>query len=218
MIRVFLVDDHDLVRHGIKKLLDDAAGIKVVGEAKSGEEAIKLCKEFEPDLILMDIRMPGIGGLEATRKLLRSHPGIKVLVLSAFEDDLFPSKLLQAGASGYITKGAGVDEMVKAIRAVNAGQRFITPDIAQKIALKHISGQDSSPFELLSQRELQVTMMITNGHKVQIIANKLCVSPKTINSYRYRIFKKLMIHSDVELTHLAIRYGLLDKVMLPHHE
>lgn len=211
------MDDHDLVRHGIRKLLDDASGIKVLGEAKSGEEAIKQCKELDPDVILMDIRMPGIGGLEATRKLLRTHPGVKVLVLSAFEDELFSSKLLQAGASGYITKGAGVDEMVRAVRAVNAGQRFISPDIAQKLALKHISGQDAGPFDALSERELQVTLMITHGQKVQMIAQKLCVSPKTINSYRYRIFKKLNIQGDVDLTHLAMRYGLLDKAMIDEH-
>lgn len=211
MITILLVDDHDLVRHGIKKLLEDAQGIKVVGEAKSGEEAIRASKELHPNVVLMDIRMPGIGGLEATRKLLRSNPDVKVLVLSAFDDELFPSRLLQAGAAGYITKGAGVDEMVKAIRSVNAGQLFISPDIAQKLALKHISGQDDSPFDLLSERELQVAIMITNGQKVQYIADKLCVSSKTVNSYRYRIFKKLNIKSDVDLTHMAMRYGLLDK-------
>ncbi|MAZ40274.1 MAG: two-component system response regulator UvrY [Legionellales bacterium] len=212
MISVLLVDDHDLVRHGIKKLLEDASGIKVVGESKSGEEAVKHARDLAPDVVLMDIRMPGIGGLEATRKLLRANPDIKVLVLSAFDDELFPSRLLQAGAAGYITKGTGVDEMVKAIRSVKAGQLFISPDIAQKLALKHISGQDESPFDGLSERELQVTIMITAGQKVQAIAEKLCVSPKTVNSYRYRIFKKLVIKSDVELTHMALRYGLLDKL------
>ena len=155
--------------------------------------------------------MPGIGGLEATRKLLRSNPDVKVLVLSAFDDELFPSRLLQAGACGYITKGTAIEEVVKAIRAVKAGQLFISPDIAQKLALKHISGEDESPFEVLSERELQVSIMITSGEKVQHIADKLCVSPKTVNSYRYRIFKKLGIKSDVELTHLAMRYGLLEK-------
>ena len=217
MITVLLVDDHDLVRHGIKKLLEDAQGIKVVGEARSGEEAIRAAKEMHPNVVLMDIRMPGIGGLEATRKLLRSNPDVKVLVLSAFDDELFPSRLLQAGAAGYITKGAGVDEMVKAIRSVNAGQLFISPDIAQKLALKHISGKDDSPFDLLSERELQVAIMITSGQKVQYIAEKLCVSPKTVNSYRYRIFKKLTIKSDVDLTHMAMRYGLLDKTNISEH-
>lgn len=211
MITVLLVDDHDLVRHGIRKLLEDTSGIKVIGEAKSGEEAVRIAKDLNPNVVLMDIRMPGIGGLEATRKLLRANPDAKVLVLSAFDDELFPSRLLQAGASGYITKGAGVEEMVRAIRAVNVGQLFISPDIAQKLALRHISGQDESPFDGLSERELQVTLMITNGLKVNVIAEKLCVSSKTVNSYRYRIFKKLNINSDVELTHMAIRYGLLDK-------
>jgi len=212
LISVLLVDDHDLVRHGIKKLLEDAPGIKVIGEAKSGEESIKRSKELAPNVVLMDIRMPGIGGLEATRKLLRANPDIRVLVISAFDDELFPQRLLQAGATGYITKGAGSEEMVKAIRSVHAGQLFISPDIAQKLAVKHITGQDDSPFDALSERELQVSIMITNGQKVQAIAEKLCVSPKTVNSYRYRIFAKLGIKSDVELTHMALRYGLLDKL------
>ena len=211
MITVLLVDDHDIIRHGIRRLLDDTQGIKVVGEAKTGEEGIRLTRELNPTVVIMDIRMPGIGGLEATRKLLRSNPDVKVLVLSAFDDELFPSRLLQAGASGYITKGTAIEEVVKAIRAVKAGQLFISPDIAQKLALKHISGEDESPFEVLSERELQVSIMITSGEKVQHIADKLCVSPKTVNSYRYRIFKKLGIKSDVELTHLAMRYGLLEK-------
>lgn len=212
MIKVFIVDDQNLIRTGIKKLLSDIPGIKVIGEAADGENAIKMLKEHEPDIILMDIKMPGMGGLEATKKILRTYSEVKIIALTICEDDLFPSRLLQAGAYGYLTKGASVPEMVKAIRSVHAGQRYISPEIASQLAIKHITDQGETPFDTLSERELQVALMIVNGHKVQEISDKLCLSPKTVNSYRYRIFEKLNIKSDVELTHLAFRHNLLDQV------
>src|SRR3990167_9878844 len=134
MINVLLVDDHDLVRAGIKKILDDVSGIKVIGEANSGEEAIKLARKSRPNVVLMDVKMPGIGGFEATRKLVRLDPDIKVLVISTCDNDVYPSRLLQVGAAGYLTKGASMDEMVKAIRAVHAGQRYISPEIASRLS------------------------------------------------------------------------------------
>jgi DNA-binding NarL/FixJ family response regulator len=211
MIEVLVVDDHDLVRAGITRMLTDVNGIKVVGEASSGEEAIQICRDMHPNVVLMDIKMPGIGGLEATRKLYRLDPDIRVIAVTVCSDDPFPSRLLQAGAAGYITKGADLDEMVQAIRVVKAGQRYISPEIAQKLALKPFSNEpDESPFDLLSEREIQIAMMIVNCYKVQEISDKLCLSPKTVNSYRYRIFDKLQISSDVELTLLAVRHGMID--------
>lgn len=210
MIRVLVIDDHDLVRTGIRRMLADVAGVKVVGEGESGEDAIRLGKELQPDVILMDIKMPGIGGLEATRRILRTYSDIKILAVTVCDDDLFPSRLLQAGAYGYLTKGASMQEMVRAIRAVYTGQRYISPEIASKLALKHLTDSGQPPFEQLSERELQVCLMITNGMKVQEISTKLCLSPKTVNSYRYRIFEKLNIKNDVELTHMAIKHGLLE--------
>ncbi|MDF1655823.1 MAG: UvrY/SirA/GacA family response regulator transcription factor [Coxiellaceae bacterium] len=210
MINVMLVDDLDLVRTGIKKMLDEAAGIKVIGEATSGEEAVKLARSVKPNVVLMDVKMPGIGGFEATRKLIRMDPDIKVLIVTVCDNDLYPARLLQVGASGYLTKGATMDEMVQAIKAVHAGQRYISPEIANRLAFKHVSDKDESPFETLSERELQVMLMITKGMKVQEIADKLCLSPKTVNSYRYRIFEKLNVKNDVELTLLAIRHGLVE--------
>lgn len=211
MINVLVVDDHDLVRMGIVRMLADVAGLTVVGEAVDGEEAIKKTKELNPHVVLMDVRMPGMGGIEATRKLARVHPDVKVIAVTVCDEDPFPSRLLQAGASGYVTKGAALDEMVVAIRAVNAGQRYISPKIAQQIALKPYSKDaTASPFEILSDREMQIAMMIVSCNKVQSISDDLCLSPKTVNSYRYRIFEKLAINSDVELTLLAIRHGLID--------
>lgn len=210
MINVILVDDHDLVRTGIRRILDDVSGIKVIAEASSGEEAVKLCRKLKPEVVLMDVKMPGIGGFEATRKLIRIDPDLKVLIVTICNNDLYPARLLQVGASGYLTKGSTMEEMVQAIRAVHAGQRYISPEIASRLAFKHVGDIDESPFEALSERELQVMLMITMGMKVQEIADKLCLSPKTVNSYRYRIFEKLKVKNDVELTLLAIRHGLVE--------
>nr|WP_086937907.1 UvrY/SirA/GacA family response regulator transcription factor [Thaumasiovibrio occultus] len=210
MINVFLVDDHELVRTGIRRILEDVRGIKVVGEADSGETAVKWCRSQHADIILMDMNMPGIGGLEATRKILRFNPDMKIIVLTIHTENPFPTKVMQAGAAGYLTKGAGPDEMVNAIRAVHSGQRYISPEIAQQMALSQFATNAENPFKELSERELQIMMMITKGQKVTDISEQLNLSPKTVNSYRYRLFSKLDINGDVELTHLAIRYGMLD--------
>jgi DNA-binding NarL/FixJ family response regulator len=192
-------------------MLADIDGLQVVGEADSGEESLRQARELKPDVVLMDVKMPGIGGLEATRKLLRSHPDIKVVAVTVCEDDPFPTRLLQAGAAGYMTKGAGLAEMVQAIRLVFAGQRYISPQIAQQLALKSFQPQsNNSPFDLLSEREIQIALMIVGCQKVQAISDKLCLSPKTVNTYRYRIFEKLSISSDVELALLAVRHGMVD--------
>lgn len=210
MITVLLVDDHDLVRAGVRKILDDVSGIKVIGEASTGEEALKLARKSRPNVVLMDVKMPGIGGFEATRKIRRIDSDIRVLALSVCDNDLYPARLLQAGASGYITKGASIDEMVRAIRTIHSGQRYIAPDIANRLALRHVTNKDASPFELLSERELQVMMMITRGTNAQAIAESLHLSAKTVNSYRYRIFSKLKVKNDVALTLLAIRHGVVE--------
>ena len=196
---------------GIKRLLQDVQGLKVIGEAGTGEEAVLLAKELVPDVVVMDVHMPpGIGGLEATRKMIRHNPDIKILALTIYEDEPYPSRLLQAGASGYITKGCDPEEMIRAIRIIHAGQRYISPNIAQQIAIKRFTKGDTSPLDLLSERELQIMLMITQGQKVQDISKKLCLSPKTVNSYRYRIFDKLSINSDVELTLMAMRLGMIE--------
>lgn len=210
MINVLVVDDHDLVRSGIVRLLEDAKNIKVVGEANCGEDAVKLSRELAPDVVLMDINMPGIGGLEATRKIARSTPDVKVIAVTACDDGPFAARLMQAGASGFMGKGTEVDEIVRAIIKVKSGQRYISPEIAQRMALKPFLEGNDSPFDQLSEREMQTTLMIVSCLKVPEISDKLCVSPKTVNTYRYRIFEKLDINSDVELTILAMKHGVLD--------
>jgi len=209
VINVLLVDDHHLVRVGINKILTSVKGLNVVGECETGEEAIKFCRNNEPDVLLMDMDMPGMGGLEATKKILRFAPDVKIIVLTAHTEDPFPSKVMQMGAAGYLTKDAGPDEMVNAIRAVHSGQRYLPPDIAQKMALSQFKSVEDNPFNALSDRELQIMIMITRGDKVPAISEHLNLSTKTINSYRYRMFEKLGVSNDVELTHLAIRHGML---------
>ena len=209
-ISVLVVDDHQLVRAGLRKIVDDDPAMQVIAEAESGEQAIQICRDRSPDVVLMDVNMPGIGGFEATRKLVRSHQKTRVLIVTICNNPLFPSRLLHIGAAGYITKDETPEEMVKAIKSVYAGRRYISAEIANCLAMRHIQEADDSPFESLSERELQVMLMITMGVKVPHIADKLCLSPKTVNSYRYRIFEKLGVNNDVEITLMAIRNGLID--------
>lgn len=210
MINVLVVDDHDLIRNGISRLLADDEKITVVGEACSGEEGVAKARELRPDVVLMDANMPGIGGLEATRRLLRYDPDVKIIAVTVHGDEPYPTRFMQAGAAGYVTKGADVNEMVIAIKQVASGKRYLAPEIAQQMALKAVNPDDGSPFDELSDREMQVMLMITKGQKVQDISEQLFLSPKTVNSYRYRLFEKLKIENDVELTHLAIRHGIIE--------
>jgi two-component system, NarL family, invasion response regulator UvrY len=215
MINVLLVDDHELVRTGIKRILSDVRGIKVIGEAGSGEEAIKMVREHQPDVVLMDINMPGIGGLEATRKLKHMCPNLKVIVVTVYTDEPFPTRLLEAGAAGYLTKGSNVDEILTAIQTVFEGDRYIAADIARQMAFSILPGGERSPLEKLSRREMQVMMMVTQGQSTQQISDSLCLSPKTVSTYRYRLYEKLGVDNDVELTHLAIRHGMINQSHQP---
>jgi two-component system invasion response regulator UvrY len=209
MIDVMLVDDHGLVRNGIKRLLNDVDGINVVAEAETGEQAIRQARNLSMDVILMDISMPGIGGLEATRKIARVMPDVKIIAVTVHDDDPFPARLLEAGAAGYLTKGCDVREIISAIRSVHAGKQYITPDIAHKLALTLVNKGEKSPLERLTQRETQVMLMIVKGSTNKDISTRLCLSPKTTSTYRYRLFEKLGVQNDVELTRFAIRHGLI---------
>jgi two-component system invasion response regulator UvrY len=212
MINVLLVDDHDLVRTGIHRLLDDVSGVQVYAEAKDGETAIEAVRKKRPDVILMDVSMPGIGGLEATRKIKQIDNTLPIIILTVHTDDPFPTSLLKAGASGYLHKSCNIDEIVTAIKEVFAGRRYISTEIAQNLALSLLPGHEGSPFDNLSQREMQVMFMLVQGNKVQDISEKLCLSPKTISTYRYRLFDKLSVRNDAELTRLAMRYGMLEGI------
>lgn len=211
MIRIMLVDDHDLFRAGVRSILQAQDGMVVVGEYANGEDAVNAVRTEAPDLILMDVNMPGIGGVEATRKILKIAPNARVIAVTVLSDDPFPNQLLDAGARGYISKGSGSEEMLEAIRMVMRGQHYVSGDVAQKLTLANFrKGGESSVLGTLSAREMQVMMMITQGQGNQQISDALFLSPKTISTYRHRLYEKLDVSNDVELTHLAIRHGLLE--------
>lgn len=210
MIKIMLVDDHDLVRTGLKRLINDVEGFRVVTEAASGEEALQEAKINDIDIVLMDINMPGIGGLEATKKLLHIKPALKIIGVTMHDDEIFPQRLLKAGAVGYLTKGSDINEMIHAMREVVANRRYICPDIAQQIALTQTTDFQISPFETLSERELQVMIMLMDGQKVNLISDKLSLSPKTVSTYRHRLYVKLGVQNDMELARLAMQHGFID--------
>lgn len=209
MITVMVVDDHDLVRTGISRMLHDHDGIEVVAEADDGNTALQLARQLHPNVVLLDVNMPNIGGVEATRRLLQLNADIKVLAVSSLSAEPYPSMLLKAGVNGYITKGTGLDEMIKAIKKVAQGGRYFSSDVAEQLAQTVLNDTPQSPFDMLSEREKQVAMMVVNCQSPQQIADQLFVSVKTVNTYRYRIFEKLGVDSDVKLTHLAMRHGLI---------
>lgn len=209
MITVLVVDDHDLVRMGITRMLADSPDIEVIGEADNGEAAIQLAKSLSPDVVLLDVNMPNIGGLEVTKRLVQIDKNTKILAVSSLSAQPYPSMLIKAGVSGYITKGTPLNEMIKAIKKVHQGGRYFSAEVAEQLADVLLSENAESPFDLLSEREKQVAMMVVNCQSPQQIADSLFVSVKTVNTYRYRIFEKLNIDSDVKLTHLAMRHGLI---------
>lgn len=209
MITIILIDDHAIVRSAIRQMLQDVKGVQVIGEAGTGNDGVQLARELRPQIVLLDFKLPDISGLEVTSRLLRLDPGLKILVLSAATNELFPFRILEAGAQGYLTKDCTKEELVRAIRAVYAGQHVISPEIASRLALAKIDDKSNTYFHELTDREMEVLMMVIRGVIVSDIAERLFLSPKTVHSYRSRIFEKLKVENDVALTLLAIREGLI---------
>ncbi len=210
-ISVLLVDDHELVRAGIEYILNSAPHITVTSVASSGEEAVDLAKRLQPNIILMDLNMPGIGGSVAIKNILRHNPSAKIIALSVYDDGPIPQQVIQLGAKGYINKGCPVDEMIKAIMVVYKGRKYLSSAVATNFMFgSQKAGKDL--FSLLSSRELQITTKIIDGYKIADIAKALSISPKTVNSHRYRVHEKLGINNDIELVRLAIDHGLLKNI------
>jgi two-component system invasion response regulator UvrY len=210
MINVLLTDDHELVRTGIRRLLEDSKQVKIVGEAECGEDSLQLAQSLNPDVILMDVNMPGIGGVEACRRILQRNPKQKIIVLTVHNEQTFPKRLLEIGAKGYLTKDCGVDEMIKAIKQVNSGGSYIASTIAQQLALSLLPGNEANPIDRLSRREFQVMLMISQGLTNVEISDKLCLSPKTISTYRLRVLEKLDAHNEVDLIKIAVEQGMVE--------
>lgn len=207
-IRVALVDDHALFRHGIRSLLREERGIEVVAEGESGEDAIRIAREQEPHVLLLDLDMPGMSGLEATRQVLASGARTRVLILTMHSEDPFPRRLLESGALGYLSKGCPAAELVTAIQKVALGRRYLQAELAQEMALRG-RGQDASPFTSLSRRELDITLSLIRGLNAKTISRQTGLSVKTISTYKLRMYDKLAIKSLAELARLGILHSLL---------
>lgn len=213
-IRVLVVDDHALMRAGLEALLGAQSDIEVVGQAASGIEALRSAEELQPDIVLMDITMGGLDGLQATRKLKSSHPNIKIIVLTMHEDESFLNSALKAGASGYVLKRGAEDELLIAIRAVHRGEAFIHPSLTQALIDDYLSDMaDGAPLDEpetpLTSRELEVLSLIARGYTNQEIADELVISVKTVETHKANIKDKLDLRSQSELVHYALRKGLL---------
>lgn len=214
MIKVLLVDDHEIVRTGIESLLNSVDGISVIGVSNCGEKALELLCNMNPDIILMDINMPGIGGIEACRRILQRYQDIKVIALSVHNDGPIPQQLLKLGASGFISKSSPVEEMVTAIHIVMSGKRYLSTEVANNLAFQNLQGTDISPFAKLSQRESEVVNLILQGKSIQEMSDLLLLSDKTVNTYRYRLYDKLKVKNDVELTCLAVKFNHIDTSLI----
>jgi two-component system invasion response regulator UvrY len=208
-INVMLVDDHAVVRMGFKMLLEQDSDIKIVAEAESGEQAITRYMEHKPDVVVMDITMPGIGGLEAIERILAKESNARILVLSAHEDSVHPKRVLNAGAMGYLTKRSAAEELIKAIRTVATGKKYLEASVAQQMAIQQLSG-DQNPVDVLSAREFEVFMALAKGKTTNEIAETLFLSPRTVGTHLYNIKQKLNANNSAEIALIAMRSGLID--------
>ncbi len=208
-INVMLVDDHAVVRMGFKMLLESDADIKVIAEAESGEQSIQRYVEHKPDVVVMDITIHGIGGLEAIERILAKDNMAKILVLSAHEDSVHPKRVLNAGAMGYLTKRSAAEELIKAIRTVASGKKYLEASVAQQMAIQQLSG-DQNPVDVLSPREFEVFMALAKGKTTNEIAETLFLSPRTVGTHLYNIKQKLNANNSAEIALIAMRSGLLD--------
>ena len=207
-IKIILVDDHAVVRAGVRRLLEQESLFDVIGEAESGEKAYQLFGELNPDVMVMDLSMPGMGGLEAIRRILMRDEKAKILVLSMHEDLSFANQALKLGAKGYLIKNTLGDDLVKAIEAISQGEIFLSDEIAKKIAVSSIDG-GQDPIHDLSAREFEIFRLLAEGFKVDAIATTLNISSKTVSNYQTMIKQKLNIHTPVELIRYAIKAGVI---------
>ena len=208
-LNVLLVDDHSVVRMGFKMLIDSEKDMKVIAEAETGEDGIIKFQEIKPDVIVMDITMPGIGGLEAIERIIAKDKNAKILVLSAHEDSVHPKRVLSAGAIGYLTKRSAAEELINAIRTVGSGKKYIESSVAQQLAITQLSGEND-PTEVLSDREFEVFISLAKGKSTNEIADTMCLSPRTVGTHLYNIKQKLNANNSAEIALIAIRCGLLE--------
>jgi DNA-binding NarL/FixJ family response regulator len=208
-IRIILVDDHAVVRSGLRRLLELNKQIEVIAEADSGEQAYQFYGELEPDVVVMDISMPGMGGLESARRIIKRYANANIIIFSMHESSSFASQAIKSGVKGYVTKTGAPDDLTRAVLEVANGKTFLSVEIAHKIAFDSISGQDE-PIKQLSGREFEVFRLLAEGKKVEEIAEMLKISQKTVANYYTMIKQKLGVSSPIEMLRLAMRHGLVD--------
>ncbi len=208
-ISVFLIDDHALVRTGIRMILSCQPDIEVVGEADSGESALPQIRRLRPDVVLCDLHLPGLSGLEITERIVKGDHGTRVIIVSVLEDGPMPKRLLEAGASGYVGKAGDSRELIRAVQDVAVGKRYLANSIAQNLALSNLEGE-LSPFDSLSPRELEVALLLIQGHRQEEIARRLSLSAKTVNTHKARLFQKMSVQDNIALARLASQYGVGD--------
>lgn len=209
-IRVLLVDDLALVRAGIRRLLEDAVGVTVINESGSSQEAMDVARRDRPDVVLMGMNGQCLAILDGARRFQRQIPAVKIVVMSVDASMVIPDRLVQSGIQGCLTKNCTEAELIEALQAVHRGERYISLQLARQLADKRLSAEPQSPFELLTHRELQVALLVTQGKKTAQIAKSLCLTGKTVNGYRSRIMEKLGVRTEVQLTHLALRHGVIE--------
>ncbi len=210
MIKIFIVDDHELVREGLKKIFREEDDFQVIDEASSGNEAVEKIKNFDCDVMLLDLSMPGKSGLELISELITIKPNLPILILSIHPEDQFAVRCLKAGASGFVSKDVAMEDLVLAIRKVHQKGRYISNRLAEHLAFNIKRDEETPPHEKLSNREHQIMCMLASGKKVKDIANELSLSISSIFTFRTRIFEKLDVKSNVDLTHYAINHKLID--------
>jgi two-component system invasion response regulator UvrY len=210
MIKLMIVDDHHLLRTGLRNIIGAAGGIEIVAEAATGEEAIRLNREKRPDVILMDISLPGLSGFETSERIMNARGEVRIIALTAHAKPPYTTRMLALGVAGYLTKACDAAELIQAIRKVYTGERHIGSEIAQQLVVSLLPGTEQSPFERLTPRELEVAMMQAAGLKPSEIARRLNVSVKTVSSHKYNVYEKIGVDSDVALLREAIRYGLVE--------
>lgn len=210
MIKVVLVDDHELVRSGLQQLLETDGNIQVIGEAGCGVDGVQVVRNLKPDVVVLDVNLPDISGLEVTHRLVSQNQSVKIMVVSAVSHDLFPFKLLDAGALSYLTKNATREELIQALKITYAGKSFICQTVANRLIFSQMGHRSyKKHFSDLSDREMEVMLMVIRGIEVKKIAKKLRLSSKTVHTYRSRIFQKLNVDSDMSLLLLAIKQGIV---------
>jgi two-component system invasion response regulator UvrY len=210
MIRILIADDHAIVRKGLKQIVGDDSNMMVIGEASNGEELIKRVRKGDGDVVLLDIAMPGRGGLDILKQLKEENPKLPVLVLSMYPEDQYAVRALKAGAAGYLTKSSAPDELITAIKKISTGQKYVGVSLAEKLAWDLERSTGKPPHESLSDREFQVLCLIASGKTVKIVAEELCLSIKTISTYRVRLLEKMRMKTNSEVTHYAIKNKLVE--------